>query len=483
MSTPKSENLSRRNFLGVSVGAVVVAGIGCGSNDKSGANSSAQTGGAGPGGASNATGGATGNNVATGGGSSQVGGSGSTIGGASSAGSGTNVSGGNSTATGGVGAGGSSPTGGSATTGGLGAGGSSGGTSATGGTQANSSSTKSTKAATGGTTGATTKASGGTSVTGGTSASGGTTGGTTTGSTGQKPLVCLSRNTDVNKAVKDAIAAVGGFPDLMGKTVVIRPNCIPTDGPPYNTNPDVIKAIIQAVKAASSGAPKSITVCDDAYSNPGGLVQMMQTNGIAKAATDEGATAVDMYNSGTTTVNPTGATQWTSGITFYNMMLDADYVINAPVCKSHSYAGFTMAMKGWYGNQTNYRNTHPTNLSSALAELHLAKKEDIVVIDATKTLLNGGPFKASGDVVASSGIVVASTDAIAADVTGLCIMKYYIKQMNATNSQITNQTVWKQGVIARAQQLTQLGWITGKTFPYQGIGVDEVDTIMAALSA
>lgn len=192
-----------------------------------------------------------------------------------------------------------------------------------------------------------------------------------------------------------------------------------------------------------------------------------------------------MKGSGTTTVNPTGATNWTSGITFYNMILDADYVISAPVCKSHSYAGFTMSMKGWYGNQTNYRNTHPTNLSAALAELHLAKKEDFVVLDATKTLLNGGPFKASdgSDVVASSGIVVASTDAIAADVTGLCIMKYYIKQMGATNNQITNQTVWKQGVIARAQQLTQLGWITGKTFPYQAIGIDEADTIMAYLSA
>jgi uncharacterized protein (DUF362 family) len=284
----------------------------------------------------------------------------------------------------------------------------------------------------------------------------------------------LARNTDVNAAVKQAIARVGGIPDLTGKVVVIRPNAIPTDGPPYNTNPDVVKAVIQAVKAA--GSPKSITVCDDAYQ--GDLTASLRANGLAAAATAEGATAMDMKGSGTSTVNPTGATNWTSGITFYNMILDADYIINVPVCKSHSYAGFTMAMKAWYGNQVNYRNTHPNNLSAALAELHLAKKEDLVILDATKALLNGGPFKGDGDVVASPGIIVASSDAIAADVTGICIMKHYIKQMGATNNQITNQTVWKQGVIARAQQLTQLGWITGKTFPYEAIGIDEAATIM-----
>jgi uncharacterized protein (DUF362 family) len=318
-------------------------------------------------------------------------------------------------------------------------------------------------------------------VTGGTSAGGqpgggaSNAGGSGGAGPGEKPLVSLVRDSDVNKAVKDAIEAVGGFPDLTGKTVVLRPNAIPTDGPPYNTSPEIVRAVIQAIKA--KGTPTSIAVADDAYQKD--LPTSMAANGIADAATEEGATPTDMKGTPTTTVKPDGATNWPDGIIFYQTILQADYVISLPVCKTHSYADFTMAIKAWYGNQINYRNAHPSNLRAALAELHLVRKADFVLLDATKALLNGGPFKGSSDVVVSPGIVVASTDTIALEATGVCILKHYLKQAGRTGGAINNQTVWQQGVIARAQELTQLGWITTATFSYQAIGIDEAATIMA----
>ncbi|MBN1605104.1 MAG: DUF362 domain-containing protein [Polyangiaceae bacterium] len=466
MSKPKSEGLSRRGFLGASIGAVVTAGIGCGDTsdaDSGGAGSGgspAGSGGSPSGGDSgssstSATGGSTGSQMATGG--SPPG-----SGGVSSGTTGWGGTGG-ATATGGtdVASGGQSATGGNPATGGSAQGGRS---AAVGGRAAGG------RAATGGTT-----AAGGDAATGGTTATGGAaaTGGTSAGA--QTPLAALVRDADVNKAVKAAIEAVGGFPDLTGKTVMLRPNAVIADGPPYTTGAEVVRAVIQAIKA--KGTPAAILVGEDSLA--GDTADYMRANGIQEAATSEGATPLDMSSGGTRTVKPEGATNWPDGITCFESFLDADYVINMPVCKSHSYANYTMAIKAWYGNQTNFRNTHPTNLSPALAELHLARKSDFVILDATKALLSGGPFSGSNDVVVSPGIIVASPDTVAADVTGLCIMKHYLKTSSVTGGALNNLSVWKQPQIIRAMELTSLGWTTDKAFKYQAVGIDEAETIMA----
>jgi uncharacterized protein (DUF362 family) len=471
MSKPKSEGLSRRDFLGASLGAVVAAGIGCSETrdgDSSGAGSGGEpagggaagvtsTGGSSSGGLPNAsgTGGSTGGSTS---GAAATGGSPSGSGGISSGttgGRGTETTGGTPSTGGAVdSSGGQNPTGGRSGAGTPNTGGrAAGGRTATGGTTA-----------TGGAVG-----NGGTTAAGGTSATGGGSG------VGATPLVALVRDADVNSAVKAAIEAVGGFPDLTGKTVMLRPNAVIADGPPYTTGAEVVRAVIQAIKA--KGTPAAILVAEDSLA--GDTAEYMRANGIYEAATSEGATPLDMSSGTTRTVRPEGATNWPDGITCFESFLDADYVINMPVCKSHSYANYTMAIKAWYGNQTNYRNTHPSNLSPALAELHLARKADFVVLDATKALLNGGPFSGSSDVVVSPGIIVASPDTVAADVTGLCIMKHYLKTSSVTGGALNNLSVWKQPQIVRAMELVALGWTTDKAFQYEAQGIDEAETIMA----
>src|SRR5512141_1956118 len=70
--------------------------------------------------------------------------------------------------------------------------------------------------------------SGGVPGTGGSSAAGVSSGGKSSGGAGAdggvSPKVCLVRNTDVVQAVRNAVAAVGGLPDLTGKTVLLKPN-------------------------------------------------------------------------------------------------------------------------------------------------------------------------------------------------------------------------------------------------------------------
>jgi len=332
----------------------------------------------------------------------------------------------------------------------------------------------------GATSGSTGGASTGGAATGGVGglAAGGTASGGAGGAGGDSALVALVRGADVIQATQDAITALGGLPDLTGLTVMLRPNAIDV-APPGSVNPDVIRGVIRAIRAA--GTPASIVVADDTFT--GATLTRMENNGIRAAAEAEGATCLGLEGGDTTRSSPEGADEWPDGIAFYTAVLEADYLINIPVCKTHGSANFSMALKGWYGNVPGSARTQShsnvATISRTMAEMHLVKREDFVVLDATSCLLTGGP-QVGGGVVAEPGIVVATRDAIAADVTGLCILKHHLQQTGTSNSRISDTAVWDQPQIARAMALASLGWLTGKqSFPYRSQGIDEIATLMA----
>jgi uncharacterized protein (DUF362 family) len=310
---------------------------------------------------------------------------------------------------------------------------------------------------------------GGTSTAAGGSGTGGVVGTGGTSGTGATPLVSLVRGTDWVQATQDAIAAAGGLPDLTGKTVMLRPNVISSKAN-STTSPDVIHGVIKAVKAKGA---TTIIVAEDGWNTGGNTLGAMQTLGITAVCTAEGATTMDLSKQTYTNRTNANAASYTNGtVSYSDPVYNADYVIAIPVCKCHGQAGFTMALKLWYGNVPGAGRLHPSAASfNAPPELHLIKKADFTVLDATKSMIDGGPD--SGTMVQSK-IVVASKDAIAADVTGLWILKY------SGSSVIANQAgAWTTGQIKRALALKFPGWLAASTqFAYVSQGVTEAATIM-----
>ncbi len=332
-------------------------------------------------------------------------------------------------------------------------------------------------AATGG-GGAGTSAGGGAAAGGNSTAAGGgaATGGTTSSGTSGTPLVSMVRGTDWVQATQDAIAAVGGLPDLSGKTVMLRVSAIDSNSAD-TTSPDVIHGVILAVQAASKGTAPTIIVGEDGFATNGNTLGAMQTLGITAVCTATGATPMDLSKQTYTTRTNANAASYPNGVSFSDPVYTADYVISVPVCKTHSQGGYTMALKLWYGNVPTAGRLHPSAASfNAPPELHLIRKADFVVLDATHALISGGPQVAAGNTnVAQPKIVVASKDAVAADVTGLWILKY-----NGSTVIASNAEAWtKFGQITRALKLASLGWLTASTqFPYVSQGVTEATTIM-----
>ena len=294
-----------------------------------------------------------------------------------------------------------------------------------------------------------------------------------------QPVAGLARDADFSKAVQGAVNLVGGLPDLTGKTVLLKPNLNSNEGPPTSPNPEVVRAVIRMVKA--HGATQVI-VGD--RSNPGyDTIQAMTAAGIYDVAIAEGATPMNFSGQATRHLTPASATHWPNGFTTYAVILDqVNYIINMCCCKHHSGANYTMAMKAWMGLiEQNDRNTAHQDLGNRLPELHLGVKEDFVILDATQALLTAGP--GLGGRQASPGIVIATADAVAADATGLCVLKHYLAQIGQADPQIDNYTVWTQPQMIRALALNN-GWISSKQqYSYASQGIDEIATIMQYLNA
>ena len=307
--------------------------------------------------------------------------------------------------------------------------------------------------------------------------SGGGTSGTPGGS-GQ-PVVGLARDADFGKAVQGAVNIVGGLPDLTGKTVLLKPNLNSNEGPPTSPNPEVVRAAIRMAKARGAA---QVIVGD--RSNPAyDTIQAMTAAGIYDVAMAEGATPMNFSGQATRHLAPASATHWPGGFTTYAVILDqVNYIINMCCCKHHGGANYSMAMKAWMGIiEQNDRNTAHQDLGNRLPELHLGVREDFVILDATQALLTAGP--GLGGRQASPGIVIATADAVAADATGLCILKHYLAQIGQADSQIDNYTVWTQPQMMRALTLNN-GWIGGrKQYSYGSQGIDEIQTIMQYLNA
>ena len=422
MSKTKPRGITRRDFVGVSIGTVVVAGVGCSSSSTNPSTS-----------------GGAGTSPSTGGSS------GAGNGGASA-----------------VGQGGATESGG--------------------------------QAATGGTTPAATAATGGA---------------TANGTSASPKLVCLARNTDGIQAALDAIAGAGGLPDLSGKTVVLKLNLLQNSGPPCTTSAAVVVGV---VKAASAKNAKKIIIGDCSMGVGAMAVLQGTSSGIDAALKAAGLTYTLMdFSAGGAAdlvqVKPTGAAKWPNGFHMWKAVLDdgsgsKPFVINMPCCKHHSMATWSLAMKNWIGllphgevagastsGVADDRATAHNVITAGLAELHLAVKEDFVVLDAMKAQLTGGPGNGAANTQGSPGIVVASADAVAAEATGLAILREYRSRMSTVPGKdaIENTAIFSTDtstLMGRALSLGN-GWITNRqAYNYLaiGLGADE-QAIIARLDS
>jgi len=224
--------------------------------------------------------------------------------------------------------------------------------------------------------------------------------------------VVVVHGTDIPKMIAAGIAKMGGWARFIkpGSKVALKPNLAWKSTPEQgaNTHPDIVRAIIlaaEAQKAAKITIPEN-TCAPETESFPASGIETALKGTSAKLYRPKPADYVKVDV-------PQGKICKSAKVT--RDLLEADCLVNIPVAKHHGGATLSLSMKNWMGavdNKTR-RSWHRDGLHQCIADFSTRLKPHLVVIDATRIMLDHGP-QGPGK-LAHPHEIVFSTDPAAAD--------------------------------------------------------------------
>jgi uncharacterized protein (DUF362 family) len=295
---------------------------------------------------------------------------------------------------------------------------------------------------------------------------------------GKKARVGIAGSSDsIEYLVNKAVELAGGMGFIKsGSTVMLKPNFNTGNQNPASANPEVIRQVIRLVKKQN---PLQIIVAD----RSGFWLdteKCMEQNGITNVANEEGAELAALEDLEWEKITPKLALNWPKGFRIPKLLNEVDYVISIPVLKTHSIANFSMAIKNWVGilyskdraSDLHLYNSKEEIFGYKLAELHLARVPDFIIMDGSRAFVEGGPTEGK---IVDSNLIVASNDVIANDVTGLAILKNL-----GTIKKIRDRNVWEHPQIIRAIQIG-LGVKSSSGIELNSEGIDYINNIAAQI--
>jgi uncharacterized protein (DUF362 family) len=244
-----------------------------------------------------------------------------------------------------------------------------------------------------------------------------------------------------------------------GDVVFFKVNSNSGDYYPYSTRPRMIEEL--AAWCWDQGASRVI-IGDRSFWGDSGTYGNLTANGAVDAAAAAGAELLvldeDDADLEWVDIGQTDAPDWNGGFRFPLPVVQADVIFNLPIVKTHFISQFTMGMKNIIGlvNADDRRrpgnlDTHVTagnKLYRQIAQLNMHITPTLTFLDGWEAVVRGGPTTTdgAGGQEDSPGVHIVSTDRIAADITGLAVLKQYAK----SNERVHNTDVWDNPQIVEA---------------------------------
>lgn len=228
-----------------------------------------------------------------------------------------------------------------------------------------------------------------------------------------KSTLIVAQNGTPEELLTAALNKFGGIEKVVkkGDKVVIKVNISFNRTPEKaaTTNTDLVKALSKECRAAGA---REVLVIDHTIDNG---EMCMNSSGMRKAVTEAKGKMKVIDSAGDyeeVVIN---------GKALYSTMvskdvLDADVFINVPIAKVHNSAVTTVSMKNLMGIVWDRGEFHWQGLHQCIADLSTVIKPDLIVLDAYRILMTGGPGGPGR--VKEAGEVVVGTDPVAVDVYG-----------------------------------------------------------------
>lgn len=240
----------------------------------------------------------------------------------------------------------------------------------------------------------------------------------------QDGLALVSRvraQDNLKESVRQAVDALGGLAKVIrpGDQVLLKPNLNTADPPPASTDPALVAAAVQLLYEAGAA---QVTLADSGMFRLK-TRQVMEESGVGAAAEAAGARLLPLDEGEFEDVKIEG--RYLRRIGLAKAALESTKLVYLCCLKTHRWATFTMSLKlavGFTRPGDRLKKLHLTHLQEKIAELNTAVHPDLVIMDARRAFISGGP--AQGE-LREPGLILASADRVALDVEGIKILQSY----------------------------------------------------------
>lgn len=224
--------------------------------------------------------------------------------------------------------------------------------------------------------------------------------------------VVVVHGEDIPKMIAAGIAKMGGWEKFVkpGAKVALKPNLAWKSTPEQggNTHPAIVREVVLAAEAAKA---KQVLIPENTCQPE---KETFPTSGVLEALKGTKAKLYRPKRADYVEVDvPKGKICRKAKVS--RDLIEADCLINMPVAKHHGGATLTISMKNWMGAVDNNtrRSWHRDGLHQCIADFSTYLKPHLVIVDATRIMLDHGP-QGPGK-LAHPHEIIFSTDPAAAD--------------------------------------------------------------------
>ncbi len=228
-------------------------------------------------------------------------------------------------------------------------------------------------------------------------------------------------SSDLRTSIRTAVNAIGGFESYIEPDgiVTLKPNLNTADPFPASSDPAFIKALAEEI--LSAGAAK-VRILESSMMTLQ-TRKVAEQNGLSRVADELGLEMVFLDEGEWTQVEIERGV-YLKKVSIGKAATEVQKLVLAPCLKTHAFARFTATMKlfvGW-AKPTDRLKMHARHLEEKVVDLASHFNPSLVVMDARKVLVSGGP--AHGQ-VEEPGFILAGDNMLAVDIEGLKILKGY----------------------------------------------------------
>lgn len=239
---------------------------------------------------------------------------------------------------------------------------------------------------------------------------------------GRAVVVQTHTSGDLKADIVRMMDALGGFDKALapGDRILMKPNCNSPDPPPASTDVEFLAAVAEVLQdygyknlavGDSAGIPWHPTM--DCFKKMG-LAQRMERLGVQVLSFD----TVPWMEV------PVPGEHFQS-ICIPEVLTEFDKIIYLPCLKTHHVGRFTASLKlsvGFLHPAERPVKLHYGNMEEKVAELGLAVRPDLILLDARVVFKSRGPWEGE---CAHPGLLMASADQVATDVEGVKHLQSY----------------------------------------------------------